>query len=144
MARVTIEFKGLKELQQAIEQLVSDAEIKKVNREIYRRCVEITQAKMKAKIPRSGDNSKSGKRDYRPSGHAADNIPQKVTTNYGESGWALIGDAEDWFYMKFVEWGTTKQPPRDFIFSVREESDSDYTRIADEEYQKLLDAKLGG
>ena len=46
--------------------------------------------------------------------------------------------------MKFVEWGTTKQPPKDFIFNVREESDGDYSRIAEEEYQKLLNAKLGG
>ncbi|MCI9438465.1 MAG: hypothetical protein HFH85_15115 [Lachnospiraceae bacterium] len=144
MAGITIEFAGLEELRKAIEELGSDAEVRKVNREIFRRCVEITHPRMKAKISKSSDNFKSGRKGYRPSGHAADNIPRKVTANYGEAGWGLLGDAENWFYMKFVEWGTTKQPPKDFIFNVREESDGDYSRIAEEEYQKLLNAKLGG
>jgi HK97 gp10 family phage protein len=95
-------------------------------------------------MPRSADNAKSGKKGYRPHGHAKDNVPTKVTAKYGEVGWTLLGDAEDWFYMKFVEWGTSKQPPQDFIYSVMAESDADYSRIADAEYQRLLNEKLGG
>lgn len=142
--QITFEFEGLKEIQKKIGQLADEAEIRKANREIFQKCVDVTQPRMKAKMPRSADNAKSGKKGYRPPGHAKDNVPTKVTAKYGEVGWTLLGDAEDWFYMKFVEWGTSKQPPQDFIYSVMAESDADYSRIADVEYQRLLNEKLGG
>ena len=142
--QISFEFEGLKEIQKQLEQLADAAEIRKTNKEIFQQCVDVTQPRMQAKMPRSANNAKSGKKGYRPPGHAKDNVPKNVTANYGEVGWTLLGDAENWFYMKFVEWGTSKQPPQDFILSVREESDADYSRIADKEYQKLLDKKLGG
>ena len=93
---------------------------------------------------RSADNSKSGRNGYRPPGHARDNIPKKVTTKKGEVGWELNGDAQNWFYMKFVEWGTSKMPPRDFLNNTKSECESEYHMIADQEYQKALNEKLGG
>lgn len=141
--KMTLEFEGLKELQKKMEQLADDAEIAKVNKKVFRRAADATKPRMESHMPRSADNSKSGKRGYRPPGHAKDNIPVKVTTKYGEVGWTLLGDAENWFYMKFVEWGTTKQPPQDFLYNTRAESEDDYSRIADEEYQAFLNEKLG-
>ena len=72
------------------------------------------------------------------------NIPKKVTTKKGEVGWELNGDAQNWFYMKFVEWGTSKMPPRDFLNNTKSECESEYHMIADQEYQKALNEKLGG
>lgn len=141
--KMTLEFEGLKELQKKMEQLADDTEIAKVNKKVFRRAADATKPRMESHMPRSADNSKSGKRGYRPPGHAKDNIPVKVTTKYGEVGWTLLGDAENWFYMKFVEWGTTKQPPQDFLYNTRAESEDDYSRIADEEYQAFLNEKLG-
>ena len=141
--KMTLEFEGLKELQKKMEQLADDAEIAKVNKKVFRRAADATKPRMESHMPRSADNAKSGKRGYRPPGHAKDNIPVKVTTKYGEVGWTLLGDAENWFYMKFVEWGTTKQPPQDFLYNTRAESEDDYSRIADEEYQAFLNEKLG-
>lgn len=141
--KITLEFEGLKELQKKMEQLADDTEIAKVNKKVFRRAADATKPRMESHMPRSADNSKSGKRGYRPPGHAKDNIPVKVTTKYGEVGWTLLGDAENWFYMKFVEWGTTKQPPQDFLYNTRAESEDDYSRIADEEYQAFLNEKLG-
>lgn len=142
--RIRFEFEGLNEIQRQLEQLADEAEIKATNKKIFQKCVNVTESRMRAKIPRSADNSKSGKKGYRPPGHAKDNLPTKVTNTYGEVGWSLLNDAENWFYLKFVEWGTSRQPPRDFIFNVREESDTDYSRIAETEYQDLLNKKLGG
>ncbi len=141
--RVTLEFEGLKELQKQLEALADETEIRKTNQAIYQRCADATEPRMKAHMPRSGDNAASGKKGYRPPGHARDNVPKKVTARQAEVGWSLLGDAESWFYMKFVEWGTTKQPPQDFIYNTLEECDGEYSRIADSEYQALLDAKLG-
>lgn len=141
---LTFEFEGLSELQKHIESLADDTEIKKTNKKIFKSAVEYTKPRMKSNMARSADNSRSGKKGYRPPGHAADNIPTKVTVKGGEVGWSLLGDAENWFYMKFVEWGTTKQPPQDFLYNTVEECRDEWNRIADDEYQKLLDEKLGG
>lgn len=141
--QISFEFKGLEELMKKIEGLEDEEEIKKTNRKIFQRCADVTQPRMEAHMPKSADNRKSGKKGYRPPGHAADNIPKKVTAQSAQVGWELKGDAENWFYMKFVEWGTSKMPPRDFIENTMEESDGEYGTIADQEYQQLLNAKLG-
>lgn len=141
--RITLEFEGLKELKRKLESLADELEIQKTNREIYQRCADVTEPRMKAHMSRSKNNAKSGKKRYRPPGHARDNVPKKVTAKQAEVGWTLLGDAENWFYMKFVEWGTTKQPPQDFIYNTLEECDGDYSRIPESEYQTLLNAKIG-
>ena len=64
--------------------------------------------------------------------------------NLGDYGGKGSDDAENWFYMKFVEWGTTKQPPQDFLYNTMEECRGQWDTIADQEYQKLLNEKLGG
>ena len=141
---ISFTFEGLEEVQQAVDALSSDAEIGKINKRIFQRSADVTEPRMKAHMPRSADNSKSGKFGYRPPGHARDNIPKKATTKKGEVGWKLNGDAENWFYMKFVEWGTSKMPPRDFIQNTKAESEADYRRFTEEEHQKALNEKLGG
>ena len=59
--RVTLEFEGLKELQKQLESLADETEIRKTNREIYQRCADATEPRMKAHMPRSGNNAMSGK-----------------------------------------------------------------------------------
>lgn len=142
--KIEIEFEGLDQLKKQIEQLADEAEINATNKKIYQQCADVTQPRMQSHMPRSADNTKSGKKGYRPAGHAKDNVPKKVTTRQAEVGWSMLGDAENWFYMKFVEWGTSKQPPQDFIYNTMQECDGDYSRIADEEYQALLNEKIGG
>lgn len=140
---ISFKFEGFEEIKRGVEALASPAEIRAVNKRIFRRSAEITEQRMKKHMPKSADNSKSGKRGYKPPGHASDNIPKKSTATKGEVGWNLNGDAENWFYMKFVEWGTSKMPPRDFLENTKSESEADYHRIAEEEYKRTLDQKLG-
>jgi HK97 gp10 family phage protein len=141
---IAFEFVGFDETKAAVEALSSSAEVGALNKRIFQKSADVTEPRMKSHMARSADNSKSGKNGYRPPGHAADNIPKKATTKKGEVGWKLNGDAENWFYMKFVEWGTSKMPPRDFIANTKEESEPDYILIADQEYQRALNEKLGG
>ena len=142
---ISFSFKGFEEVRRGVEALASDAEILATNKRIYQRSADVTEPRMKSHMPQSVDNTKSGKKGYRPPGHARDNIPKKVTNKSATVGWELKGDAQNWFYMKFVEWGTTKmQPPRDFLENTREESELDYHRFAEEEYQMLLNRILGG
>lgn len=141
--QININFTGMDEAVKKVERLSTEAEIRETNRKIYKQCADVTEPRMKRHMPKSTDNRKSGKKGYRPPGHAADNIPKKVTYNSAKVGWQLNGDAENWFYMKFVEWGTSKMPPRDFLENTKEESEGDYRRIAEQEYLSLLDEKMG-
>ena len=142
--KITFNMEGFDHLRTQVETLSSDSEIAALNKRIYQRSADVTEPRMKAHMPRSADNSKSGRNGYRPPGHAADNIPKKATSRKGEVGWKLDGDAQNWFYMKFVEWGTSKMPARDFIENTMHESESDYNQIAEEEFQRALNEKLGG
>lgn len=142
--KITMEFVGLDKLMKQIESLASTSEIDALNKRIFQRCADVTEPKMKANMARSGDNSKSGRKGYRPPGHAADNIPVKVTKSKAEVGWNLKGDAENFFYMKFVEWGTTKQSPKDFIYNTLDAVDGEISSIAEQECQTMLNQKLGG
>ena len=56
--KVTFEFEGLKELQNKLETLASDSEIRKTNKQIFQRSVDYTEPRMKAVMARSADNSK--------------------------------------------------------------------------------------
>lgn len=114
---------------------------------------ERTKKAMRNHIPASRNNAKSGRSlkygaSSRPKhGHARDNIP--VTKVYRRSdgslnidiGW-LLSDNSEYFYMKFVEWGTSKMPPRDFLYTTFAECEPELKEIAIEEYEKLLE-RLG-
>ena len=146
--KTRLKFTGLNELMKQLEELADEKEIRQTNKKIFKRAVKYSQPVMQSHIPKSSDNSKSGKRGYRPTGHAADNVPIEATTTHGIVGWEILGDAGNkrnvgnWFYIKFVEWGTTRQKPQDFLKNTRKESESAWSNIAEDEYQKFLDSKL--
>ncbi len=140
--KITFDMEGFDRLKTEVETLSSAAELNALNKRIYQRSADVTEPRMKAHMPRSADNTKSGKNGYRPPGHAADNIPKEVTARSGAVGWQLNGDAENWFYMKFVEWGTSKMPARDFLENTAEESKADYNQIAEEEFRRALNERL--
>ena len=90
---------------------------------------------------------KSGRRGSRTGQHAADNVPEKGTTqsgNYGEViGWEK-SDTSPFFYMKFHEWGTTMHKPKKFMLEAVRPTYRALKSIAEEEYEKVLKEKLGG
>lgn len=152
--KMNVEFSGLTETLKALEECATDKELRRTNKAIVERAQPTVHQSMKKRIPVSADNSKSGRglkggRSSRPEhGHAKDNIPiEKVrvrgTTATGEVGWTL-SDNSEYFYMKFVEWGTVNMPPRPFIAAAAREADRPLRDIAEEEYTALLARKLGG
>ena len=78
--KISIEFKGVEETRKRMETAATEAEISAVDKRIYSRSADITEPRMKAHMPKSADNSTSGRTGYRPPGHAADNIPKNVTS----------------------------------------------------------------
>ena len=147
MAFITMELQGFEELQKSFEAMASDAEAAEVEKKIVRRCRDIAAEKMRGKVPKSRDNSKSGKKGYRPAGHAADIVPVSGIRSRGGSPSATVGwekaDNSQFFYVKFVEWGTSKMQPRDFIYSTIQECWGAFDTIAESEMQNFVDTKLG-
>lgn len=147
VAFITMDFEGLEELQKQFETLADDKETVAVEKKIVTRCRDHAAERMKGKVPRSGNNAKSGKKGYRPSGHAADNVPVSNVRMSGGSPTATVGwekaDNSEYFYIKFVEWGTYRMQPRDFIYSTINECWAAFDGIAENEIQAFVDEKLG-
>lgn len=146
--KVELDLSGIKELLEELESCATDAEIKKANKRIVNRSTPIVKGAMQKHIPVSPDHSKSGKKGYRTSEHAKQVVPigaihTKGTTAWADVGWTLQDNSE-YFYMKFVEWGTWRMPPKDFIEVAVKETERKITEIARQEYEELLAKKLGG
>ena len=45
-------------------------------------------------------------------------------------------------YVKFINWGTIYQPPREFIYATGRKADAELQKIAEQEYQSYLDNTL--
>lgn len=147
-SKATITFQGLTELLKACEDCASDAELADRNRRIVDKAKPIVKEAMQRKIPVSPDNGKSGRAGCRPDGHARPNVPVGKTKVSGavaaaEVGWQL-SDNSEYFYMKFVNWGTIRQKPKEFIRAAIQETERPVTEIARKEYEAMLAAKFGG
>ncbi len=148
--RIEMEFEGLEELVKAFEKAASDEEIKATNRKIVERGEPVVKGIMSGKVPKSADISKSGRgfgSKSSVSSHAADSVPIgkisiKDTGASAEVGWDKY-DRSEHFYVKFINWGTIYQPPREFIFATGREADGELQRIAEQEYQSFLDNTVG-
>ncbi len=148
--KIEMEFKGLQELVKAFEAVASDEEIQKTNKVIVEKSEPVVKEIMSRKIPKSADTSKSGRgfgSKSNVSAHAADSVPVgkvqvKETSASAEVGWDK-SDKSEHFYVKFINWGTIYQPPREFIYATGREADGELQKIAEEEYQAFLDRTVG-
>ena len=145
-----MEFQGLQELLKAFEDAASDAEIAEVNRKIVEKGEQVVKKIMSGKIPKSADIKKSGRgfgTKSSVSAHAADSVPIGKTRMKGNSasaevGWVIKSDDSQYAYVKFINWGTIYQPPREFIYAAGRDGDSELQKIAEQEYQAFLDNTL--
>lgn len=148
--RIEMEFKGLEELVKTFEKAATDSEIKEVNKSIVEKSEPTIKRIMSGKIPKSSDISKSGRgfgSKSSVSSHAADSVPvgkvkYKGTGASADIGWEKSDNSEH-FYVKFINWGTIYQPPREFIYATGREADGELQKIAEQEYQSYLDRTVG-
>ena len=148
--KIEMEFTGLQELVKAFEAVASDDEIQKTNKSIVEKSEPVVKEIMSRKIPKSADISKSGRgfgSKSNVSAHAADSVPVgkvqvKGTSASAEAGWDKR-DKSEHFYVKFINWGTIYQPPREFIYATGREADGELQKIAEKEYQEFLDRTVG-
>lgn len=147
------EFVGLDDLIKKMEECASITEQIEIDKRILNQAKSIVHSTMQSMINRSKDHSKSGRSlagggESRPKhGHAADNIPISSikiegTYVYCDIGWHL-SDNSEYFYMKFINWGTFKIMPVDFTGKTRDKIEPQLISLTKKEYQNFLNKKLG-
>ena len=150
--KIDFDTAGLDELIKKMNQVANNTERLEIDKKIVKKCGQYIKPVMQTEIPRSKDNSKSGRKlkgggSSRPThGHAADNVPVsgarvKSGSAYVEVGWKL-SDNSEYFYMKFINWGTTKMPPNPIITRTIKKCENGCVQIASDEYQNFINTKL--
>lgn len=147
--KVEMEFQGLQELMRQFEAAASDNDIKQVNKKIVEKSEPVVKRIMSTKIPKSADIKLSGRgfgTKSSVSAHATDSVPIGKIKTKGVGAEADIGwdksDNSEHFYVKFINWGTIRRPPQEFIYETGREADSELQKIAEQEYQSYLDSTV--
>lgn len=148
--RIEMEFQGIDELTKALEQCATEKEIQGLNKNIVTKAQPIIQKEMSSKMPKSRNQNLSGRgfgSKSHPSGHTADAIPlEKVkvsgTRAEADVGWTKADNSEH-FYVKFINWGTVKRPPQEFIYKAGRAVEGQIQSIAESEYQDYLNKTVG-
>lgn len=145
--QIDMNFDSFDKILKEVEKLATSTEIDEVAEKIVNEESEIAKSEISSRFPKSKDNSKSGKRGYRPSGHFAENVPKSKVKKKKGYIYIVIGEEKDegeYFYTKFPEWGTSKIKPALVFAKVREQIQKELEEKGIEEYSKLLQEKLGG
>lgn len=144
---MSIEFEllGFDDIIRNLEDLADSSEMEVVDKKIITTVSEKVKNTIKPKIPKSSDNSKSGKNGYRPNGHFADNIPTSNIKKKKGSMYITLGEENEngeYFYWTFKEFGTSKMPPCPVFGQAREEAQKMIDELGVVEYSALLQRKL--
>lgn len=145
-----MEFQGIDELVKALEKCATDSQIQNLNKSIVTKAQPIIKSEMTSKMPKSRNQSVSGRgfgSKSHPSSHAADAIPLdkvKVSGTRAEAdvGWTKADNSE-YFYVKFINWGTVERPPQEFIYKAGRAVEGQIQQIAEKEYQDFLNKTVG-
>lgn len=127
-----INITGLSDLMAKIEGYPNI--VRQVNEESLMKGAKVIQEKASELAPKSDDHNKSGPKRkgqarQTPPEHIANEIPiGKIKSSRGNQsidiGWKLKDNSE-YFYAKFVEYGTSKMPPRPFLKQAMEYSEEE-------------------
>ena len=148
--KIDMEFQGMDELVKALEQCATESEIANLNKNIVTKAEPIIKSEMSGKMPKSRNQDLSGRgfgSKSHPSSRSSDAIPiGKIKTDgtkaEADVGWTKADNSEH-FYVKFINWGTVKQPPREFIYKAGRAVEGQIQSIAEREYQNYLNKTVG-
>ncbi len=137
----------MNELMDNMDMLEKEDVLDKVNREALKDVAVDIYSYVQRNLKKSQDNSKSGRKGSRPSGHAKDNIPKgnvrkKNGFLYITVGWEK-GDISPYYYEKFQEWGTTKITAYPVFSVAKAKYKDELDNKTKEKLEKFLSEKLG-
>lgn len=96
-----VSSKGLADLQTKMKKLAAIERNEAIAEKALRKGAEILRAEIERRAPRSTYNGK----------HLADHVLISSVVN----GKIKVGFHKDFFYAKFLEWGTSKMPAQPFV-----------------------------
>lgn len=138
---ITMEFDGLQDLIKSVEKIANEEEINEATKKALKKIIPVAEVESKRNYPRSDNPNKSGRKGSRTGQHSVDNIQSKIKKEKGKYvaviGWEK-GDTSPYFYNKFLEWGTSKMPPRHMFFNTYKKQKVQYDDIFQEEFERLL------
>ncbi|QLY82234.1 HK97-gp10 family putative phage morphogenesis protein [Clostridium intestinale] len=138
----TVEVTGLKELIKQCEQIATPREIEKAEYKALERCGDLVDKELVKTLPVSKQVYRSGRKGSRTFKHSKDEIPMFIRRVKGALqiviGWEK-SDNSPYFYMKFIEFGTSKMPPVAPFKKAFIKQRKEWTDIFIEEYNKLLE-----
>lgn len=142
---VSFNFSSLTDLQKQLEELATGNELEKADNKAFDRIKNIARTDLENSMPVSDNVAHSGRSGSRTYSHAKDYIPAKIRKKNGKKeliiGWES-SDNSPYYYMKFLEFGSSKQRPQAPFKKTFEKQIKEYKNIFVEEYQKVIDKKL--
>lgn len=150
---IEFDFLGWDEIVKEVSKLSDEDSMDKLNKDIIKKQAEYAKPRIENRMPKSKNHKKSGAQHKHtnrqvPPGHIKDNIPTSKTKKkkgfmFIVLGWEKSDDSE-YFYGKFLEWGTSKMKPYAMFAKTKVEVQKELNEIGVKEYTKVLQEKLGG
>ncbi|GEM_PF-1775935 len=136
----------MNKLMKNMDELAKEQAVDSVNKEALKEVAVDIYNYVQRNLKKSDDNTKSGRKGSRPSGHAKDNIPggniKKINGfMYITIGWEK-GDISPYYYEKFQEWGTTKTEAYPVFTMAKEKYGDELNNKISEKLEKQLKEKL--
>lgn len=148
MSNFYIEAEGLSELMARVEKVASQEAVAQTTKSFLKECGKITQARAKDLAPRSEEHQNSGvkhKGQIRlvPPLHMDDAIPLSGVKGTNKSNMYIVvgwqkDDNSPYVYGKFIEYGTSKMPPRPFMENALQQTQGQFDEIGQMKYEELV------
>ena len=137
-----LEVSGFEELMHQLAQ--QGKKIDRITNKALRESAKVLRDEAARRAPRSdGPRKPTKNQSWRTGQHAADHISiSRVTMNqYGTKNVMVgveKGDNSPYFYMKFLEWGTSNITPRPFLLPAKEAKKAEVFKKQEEVLRKEL------
>lgn len=141
---VDLEFSGFEELMGKLAE--KGRNIDRIGNKALKESAKVLRDEIKRRAPRSQkprENPKDGKHTWRTGEHAADHISisRVKTDKYGTKNVFVgveKGDNSPYFYMKFMEWGTSEIAAQPFVLPAKEAKKAEVIKKQEEVLRKEL------
>lgn len=146
---VSFDFSEFIELQKKVESLATGRDLDKIEKIALEKIQALVISELKRVMPISENVAQSGRKGSRTFTHSKDNLPVKIKKVKGKQelqiGWIGTGDTSDFWYVKFTEFefGNSKYKPTSPFRKTFQKQAKEWYAIFTEEYQKLVDERIG-
>lgn len=147
---IEFEFSDFIKLQKQANELATGRELEKAEQKALEIIKSMAVEELKRVMPVSKNVGQSGRKGSRTFTHSKNALPVAIKKVKGKKelqiGWLGKGDTGDYWYVKFTEFefGNSKYKPTAPFRKTFTKQAKKWYEIFTQEYQKLVDERLGG